>query len=377
MTVVCSLFATSCEPFGPEMEITVSADKVSYEKGNVFISVKCPGPWTLYLAYPEGEETDWARIEEGRESGTGDKPLIVLYYDKNKGPVNRTLKIVLDNGRDWKVCLLEQEIEPMVPEPEPIVGQELAKTGWMELPVLNNSDLEYYSHNFQMGGKTYRNYSFGWSQSDYVAVWVAYPLCGLYLNGNAGRTNAWAVDPVLGNKSSAPFGGYGEELARGHQLPSADRQCCYEANAQTFYGTNMTPQLNEHNEGIWSKLEGKVRSYASSSDTTYVVTGVVLEGSTRKTKDSNGNRMTVPSAYFKAILKYSKASTYGRWNAVAFYLEHRNYTENIGKQHSMSIKALEDITGIDFFANLPAMVGESEASRIESADPTTVGMWWN
>jgi hypothetical protein len=33
----------------------------------------------------------------------------------------------------------------------------------MELPALNDPDLGYYSHSFEMNGKTYRNYSFGWS----------------------------------------------------------------------------------------------------------------------------------------------------------------------------------------------------------------------
>ena len=41
-------------------------------------------------------------------------------------------------------------------------------------------DLEYYTHSFKMGGRTYRNYSFGWSQKDRIALWVAYPLCKLY-----------------------------------------------------------------------------------------------------------------------------------------------------------------------------------------------------
>lgn len=41
----------------------------------------------------------------------------------------------------------------------------------------------------------------------------------------------------------------------------------------------------------------------------------------------------------------------------------------------MSIDALEKKTGLDFFASLPALVGESAASQIESQDPETVS-WW-
>ena len=253
---------------------------------------------------------------------------------------------------------------------------DLAKAGWMELPAMDNPDLGYYTHSFEMNGNTYRNYSFGWSQKDRVALWVAYPLSRLYTNGNVGRTNAWALDPLLGELSAAPFGGYAGDYARGHQLPSADRQCCYEANAQTFYGTNMTPQLNAHNERIWADLENKVRGYANSSDTTYVVTGVMVSAASEIQKDSYGNNVTVPDAYFKAVLKYSPSSTFGTWNAVAFYLEHKAYSGSIGKEHSMSIDELEEMTGIDFFVNLHAMIGEDQAAKIESADPANSSVWW-
>jgi endonuclease G len=227
-----------------------------------------------------------------------------------------------------------------------------------------------------MNGKSYRNYSFGWSQKDRVALWVAYPLCRLYTNGSVGRTDAWALDPLLGENSAAPFGGYAGDYARGHQLPSADRQCSYDANAQTFYGTNMTPQLNAHNEGIWSALENKVRTIANGSDTTYVVTGVIVSASSKKERDSYGNSVTVPDAYFKVLLRYSKASTLGQWNAAAFYLEHRAYSGSITKSHSMSVDDLEKKTGFDFFANLPAKVGADQAAKIEAVNPANVALWW-
>ena len=246
----------------------------------------------------------------------------------------------------------------------------------MELPAMDDPNLGYYYHTFSMNGNTYRNYSFGWSQSDRVALWVAYPLCSLYTNGSAGRTNAWNLDPLLGSNSAAPFGGYAGSYARGHQLPSADRQCNYEANAQTFYGTNMTPQLNAHNEGIWSALEGKVRTIAAGSDTTYVVTGVVVSPSSKKEEDSYGNSVTVPDAYFKALLYYNKHSTVGQWKAIAYYLEHRSYSGGVQKEHSMSIDKLESMTGIDFFVNLSEKVGADQAAKIEAEDPTNVSLWW-
>ena len=373
----------SCDGVTTEVEVlsvSIKKPKVSCEAGSQFVYVKCSGDWTIALVQKEGE-VEWASLSV--LSGAGDKSNVRLDYKANSTDVDRELEIILDNGSKSVSCSFVQvagEYRPDdEPDNDPVVlpgGTDPTKTSWLELPAMDNPNLGYYTHSFKMNGNTYRNYSFGWSQKDRVAIWVAYPLCKLYTNGSAGRTNAWALDPLLGEDSAAPFGGYAGDYARGHQLPSADRQCCYDANAQTFYGTNMTPQLNEHNEKIWADLESKVRGYANSSDTTYVVTGVVVSSSSKIEKDSYGKNVTVPDAYFKAVLKYSKSSTFGTWNAAAFYLEHRAYSGSISKEHSMSIDELEKITGMDFFVNLPAKVGEQQAAKLEAADPASSSVWW-
>ena len=376
-----TFFAVSCEkPSGETpLEVSLKNTSVTSGKGQQFVSVRCSGDWTLSLAADEGE-VDWAGLSV--TSGKGDKSNVILTYQANTGEESRELRVVLASGSRSVECSMVQLAAGERPEegpdedPQPVPDQDLSKTGWLELPAMDNPDLGYYSHSFQMNGKTYRNYSFGWSQEDRVALWVAYPLCKFYTNGNVGRTDAWAMDPLLGDDSAAPFGGYAGSYARGHQLPSDDRQCCYEANAQTFYGTNMTPQLDAHNGGIWLDLERKVQGWANTSDTTYVVTGVTVSASSKKERDSYGNSVTIPDAYFKAVLKYNKASTFATWTAAAFYLEHRAYSGSISKSHSMSIDELEEITGIDFFVNLPAKVGEEQAAKLEAADPASSSAWW-
>ena len=41
-----------------------------------------------------------------------------------------------------------------------------------------------------------------------------------------------------------------------------------------------------------------------------------------------------------------------------------------------TVDDLEKKTGIDFFVNLPAVVGEEMAAKIESEDPSKVSWWW-
>ena len=381
---VCALLL-SCDKVKPE-EIYLSVEilpspVVDAKADQVFVSVKSNSSWTAAVTDEAGESpVDWARLSA--ISGEGDKNLRLSYDGNPSEDQSRKVRVTVVSGDKTAFAVLEQRgsgVRPPEPEdPEVPSGTDLSKTGWMELPAMDNPDLEYYTHSFKMGGQTYRNYSFGWSQKDRVSVWVAYPLSKLYTNGTVKREQAevWVPDPLLGKLSSEPNGNYGSWYDRGHQLPFADRKCCLEAARQTFYGTNLTPQDPFLNQKGWANLENTVRVWSNTSDTTYVVTGCVVDPHKEYTTDAVGNKMTVPSAYFKAILRYSKSSTLGQWNAAAFYYKHEPYEGNVTKQHSMSIDELEEITGIDFFANLPAAVGESMAAKIEAVDPATSSLWW-
>ena len=250
------------------------------------------------------------------------------------------------------------------------------KVDWMELPAMDNTAYGYYSHSFAMSSKAYRNYTFAWSQKDHASAWVAYPLSKTYTNKAVQRTDAWAYDPLLGSElSAAPFSGYAGNYARGHQLPSADRLCCREANEQTFYGTNIVPQLNEHNEGIWAGLEDHVRWVANDSDTTYVVTGCILNGATEFSTDSDGKKVTIPTAFFKALLRYEANSSGNVWTGAAFYTDHKQYSNHDFKAISMSIDELEQKTGYDFFVNLVDKIGADAAAAVEAQDPTKYSVW--
>ena len=400
---MCVFSCMSCESLEPAViaEVSVKTSKVSSEKGQLWVSVVCSGDWQLSLNGTTAA-ADWAELSV--TSGTGNKSNVSLTYQENTSGKSRTLEIVITSGTQWSTCQLTQwpkksdagnddsgsddsgddstgDAGDNVDDTPKYNGPDLTKVSWMELPELNDPELGYYSHSFEMDGSAYRNYSFGWSQKDLVAIWVAYPLCKMYTNKRVERQNSWAYDPVLGSQySSAPFGGYGGSYARGHQLPSADRLCCKEANKQTFYGSNLTPQLNGHNEGIWQALEDRVRTIANNSDTTYVVTGCMVKDSNETTRDSDGKKMSVPTHYFKALLRYSKSSTLAQWSAAGFYLEHKNYSKGSSgydfKAVSVSIKELEELTGLNFFVHLPAMVGEDMAKKLEAQDPVNSSVWW-
>lgn len=379
VAMLCLLSSASCAPeeeVVTELGVSIRTSHADAAAGSAFLDIRCAGQWQLSLEFEEDTEP-WATLSV--YFGEGDKKNAYLSWEANPADVARTLRIVLAYDGETAECLFTQQAKGVNPDPDPVpdrVEVDVTKMNWMELPAMDDPSLSYYTHSFDMNGKRYRNYSFGWSQKDLVAVWVAYPLCRFYTNGSVGRTEAWALDPHLDDRSSAPFGGYGDNYDRGHQLPSADRQCCYQANAQTYYGTNMTPQEPMLNQKGWATFEGNVRNWANASDTAYVVTGCIVDKPKGYTTDSFGKEMTVPSAYFKAVLLYSKSSTFSQWSAAAFYYEHKPYYGGLTKNHSMSIDALEEMTGIDFFVNLKDKLGETEAARIEAQDPRNSNVWW-
>ena len=367
--------------------IELGSPTVEAVGGGQFLHVKSDISWTLSFVSENGMTVDWISVDQ--DSGEGDCNVVVT-VSPNKSEKERSAVITVENsaGKASKTISQKAKGSEVKPDPTPSGGNLSPKTGWMELPAIPEG-MDAFTHSMTVGSVSTRNYSFLWDYSNLVAPWVAYPLCKWNIVNNIKRTNAWGLDPLLPEgKQPVLYRGFSKGnngwYARGHQIPSADRLTSYESNSMTFYGTNMTPQIQDgFNGDIWATLEGKVRSWANSSDTLYVVTGCVIdypEGQTVKyALDNYGKKVTVPTAYYKVVLRYMKNSTvgYSGYSACAVWLDHKVYsTKNIDSKYSMSVKDLEKKVGMDFFVNLPAVVGEEMAAKIESENPSKVSWWW-
>ena len=315
---------------------------------------------------------------------------MVVTVSPNKSEKERSAVITVENsaGKASKTISQKGKKPEIKPDPDPTPEPKPNETGWLELPSVP-AGTDFFAHSMTIGSVKTRNYSFIWDYDNLVAPWVAYPLCKWNIGGPMKRTDAWALDPLL-PESRQPVlkkgyrSGNAGSFSRGHQIASADRLTSYSANAMTFYGTNMTPQIYEgFNGDIWATLEDKVRGWARDSDTLYVVTGCVIDykdGETVKyALDNNGKKVTVPTAYYKVVLRYMKSSTFGYsgYSACAVWLDHKVYsTKTIDSSYSMSVDDLEKRLNIDFFVNLPAKVGEETTARIEAEEPKDVAWWW-
>ena len=385
----CALLMASCAKQVPAIPPEVSAQysKVSSERGSMFLNVKCDGGWTLSLQ-GDGAEVDWATLSPA--SGTGDKAGVVLRYEENATGMNRSLTVVVTSEGQRNSCMVTQLAAGETPSDKP--GNQnpddgdkdvsdFTKAGWLELPAMDDPSLSYYSHSFELNGRTWRNYTFGYSKKDYLAVWVAYPLSNFYLQGNPGESE-WVDNPLVENEYEPNYSrsfGFKSGYERGHQIANADRKCCHEANQQTYYYTNATLQHKDFNGPVWGVLEGNIRAAAKSADTLYVVTGCVLPDSPKYITDYDGRNVPVPSGYFKAALRYHKASTRSVWMGAAFYMDHdasKYPSKQITTSESMSISELEAMLGLDLFVGLPLMVGEDMAAAIEAQNPDSYSSVW-
>lgn len=377
LVAVMSL-AASCSNINVTPDISISENVVSSESGYVFVDVTAAGQWVLSIYY-DGSDEGWADLTSSE--GSGSKDGVILRYEENTSAESRSLQVILTaSGQDVAVTFTQSGKDPSGgddPDPDPGFSEN---PGWLELPALaETEDCHFYWHDMTSGGKTVRNYSFLWDRENLVAHWVAYPL-NTGLIGTGSRTDNWGYDPLVPRDEQPElYRGYNGDYDRGHQLPSADR-LTRNANIATFYFTNMTPQIGSRfNQSIWGNFETKVRDWSRTADTLYVVTGCVLEGSPGVAYDNLDKAVTVPGGYFKALLWYNHASTYsfGQYTAAGFFMDHRNYSGNtfVPDDYIMSIDDLEEITGIDFFVNLPAKIGQSQADVIESSDPSGVSLW--
>ena len=151
---------------------------------------------------------------------------------------------------------------------------------------------------------------------------------------------------------------YNSGYQHGHICPNADRKFSRLANYQTFYLTNMQPQYSKFNgysgsdEGLWLRIEEQVRDVTptSSSDTLYVCKGGTIDDEDNIIEYID-DKLIVPKYFFTALLMYSS----GSYRAIGFWVEQTNdYCMDTDiKDCVVSIDELEELTGIDFFCNLP------------------------
>jgi endonuclease G len=189
----------------------------------------------------------------------------------------------------------------------------------------------------------HRGYTLSYNSKYKQANWVSYLLTKDETVKRFQRGEFFAPDPLIpGTNFSIDYQKSGFD--RGHLAPAADMGYSMETMVQSFYYSNMSPQVPRFNRGVWKKLEMQVRNWAIAYDSLYVVTGPIFSD---LMKVIGPHRVAIPKAYYKVLLQKRN----GEWFGVGFILPNASLKGGITR-FATSIDKVEELTGIDFFWGL-------------------------
>jgi len=237
------------------------------------------------------------------------------------------------------------------------------------------------------------NYSIEWDCQKKSQRWSCYQMhSGNYGGGNSRVVDGYLFDEDMPNHTTNyvtdddgfnidPFWSSGYD--HGHICPNADRKYSREANRQTFFLTNMQPQRNSFNAGIWLKMENKLTNSwwpKTNGDTLYVVKGGTIDSedniieyicNRQKSATSKKGYIPVPKYFFMALLRKNSMG----YKGLAFWVEHLNEDRSSDPldNYVINIRELERRTGIDFFCNLPDKTEE----EVETMSVENIKWLWN
>lgn len=176
-------------------------------------------------------------------------------------------------------------------------------------------------------------------------------------------------DPRLSAAERSETQDYVEPIFdRGHLVARADLNRSRETVVNSYFMSNIMPQHDQFNQGVWKKFESLVRAWAKSKGRVHVVSGPIFDGDGSCARDDNSDatrvrprgRVGIPSHFYKAVLHERQN---GFIDAIAIILPHTDDEVPIRleteeelaylSQHIVPIDQVERMTGIDFFHELP------------------------
>ena len=248
----------------------------------------------------------------------------------------------------------------------------------MEFPRFYQGTNKTYeiTHFTTENGKRMNNYSVEWDAKLKANRWTCYEMYDKMMQKNAKRKNKFKPDPDIPlNMQTTPEDYSGSGFDRGHLCPSDDRCCSQAMNDQTFYLSNMQPQVHGHNGGVWKNLEEKVRAWAGKCDTLYVVKAATIDKAEYICNKKDLNEIAekegkpagslhfpgiVPKYFYMALLAYDKKTN--TYRALGIWSPH--YKKS--KYDYITIEELQKRTGIDFFCNLDDSIEKTVEATVDS-----------
>ncbi len=193
----------------------------------------------------------------------------------------------------------------------------------------------------------YTGFKVSYNSDYHQPNYVAWELTKDELNGHVSRQSNFDVDPrVIGSAQLNDYRRSGYD--RGHMIPAADVKWSDEAMTASHLLTNICPQDHKLNAGTWATLENNCRKWAERDSAIIIICGPVLTDRMPRSIGEDGRKIPVPERFFKVVL-----SPYTNPPRGIGFVMNNGAVEGGVQGAAVSIDQVEEITGFDFFAELP------------------------
>lgn len=193
--------------------------------------------------------------------------------------------------------------------------------------------------------KSYTGMDLSFNSRCHIPNWVSWELTADETTGDVDRTNKFYNDPEIeGCPDSWDYSNSGYD--RGHMAPAGDMKWDSKAMEETFFLSNICPQVKSLNTGSWKNLEEKCRLWAQIDRRIYIVCGPVIDD--KPLELIGESKVWVPKRFFKVII--APYSTLAR--GIGFIMPNGKVVGGM-QACAVTIDEVERVTGHDFFASLP------------------------
>mgnify|MGYP001942909924 CR=1 FL=1 len=209
-----------------------------------------------------------------------------------------------------------------------------------------------------------------------VPNWVQHSISIDSITGKANRKHIGFKRDIFLKNSPAPTDYTRSGYDRGHLAPAADFKSNQDHMSQSFWMSNIAPQVGHgFNRNIWRLLEEYLRQRVRQKNAqATIITGTLFDQD-QPLKIIGEAKIAVPNYFYKIYLNPEKQV------ALAFLMANKSHSlvkapQTLArfKDFQVSIDQLEELTGLDFFCNLPDDLEKRlEANIHQEKDDDIVG----
>lgn len=229
-----------------------------------------------------------------------------------------------------------------------ILGYVICLTGWSLSSYGYSVPFRYNQHYFKPKADCeleldYTYYDLCYSLTHRQSLWAKHEVTPEQVKGKQKRTNNFKADDRLTDPVD-PDDYRRSGFDRGHLVPAGDMKQNFTAMSESFFMTNMTPQNPSFNSGIWNTLEAHVRDEVLKLGAAIVITAPVL----LKTQiyPRLKTNISIPDYFYKIIFFQEQLQMH------AYLIPNAPSEGSKFTDYKVTVKEIEDLTGIDFFYEL-------------------------